>query len=107
MNIREVTALVLLYDACRDADLRARVARLVPDITDVADALAPHRDEPCRWIVEVLDEREEIVYSADHVGLASEMKLINEATGDAYHEHLKATAPWMTGRNITVRSRRA
>jgi hypothetical protein len=38
-SIREVTALVLLYGACRDADARSRAIALVPDLADlVADA---------------------------------------------------------------------
>jgi hypothetical protein len=39
MNIREITALILLYRACRDAALRARVDQLVPELANLAEVI--------------------------------------------------------------------
>jgi hypothetical protein len=61
MTFREVQALVLLYRACADPELRARVLHLVPDLADWDVDPKPHRwvlvkkgfaktDGECCWL---------------------------------------------------------
>ena len=49
MNIREATALCLLYKACGDATLRSWVATLVPELPECAGELDVPKAK--RWII--------------------------------------------------------